>query len=823
MTIPTRQRLPLDGSWEFRAPRRFSEWLPATVPGCVHVDLRCNGCIDDPFWGCNELKLDWIERTDFVYRKSFQVDSELLSFEHVELVAEGLDTVTEIRLNESLVGRTENMFVEFRFDAKPWLLPGGNLLEILFLNAHDYIAGRLRKNHFREWNDPVGGCSLMRKQQSSFGWDWGPRLPTCGIYRSIYLEGWGRARLAGLTVSQDQADELLMKPWIEGGVHFRDKVLFTLLFDGQVVAQTRSRAMRLKDPEVWWPNGLGAQPLYTLVAELLDGQRPVDRIEKRVGFRTVRLECRRDQWGQSFCFVVNGRRVFAKGANWIPAHSFPTEATPATYRFLLLSAKRANMNMIRVWGGGIYETDLFYDLCDELGLLVWQDFMFACSLYPGREYSSLYAPEFTHQQRRLEHHPALSLWCGNNEIEMIPELNLSPMRHAKYSFVFRKLIPDILRRGGSRLPYWPSSPHKPIRYARGSGKDSGDTHDWSVWHEMRPPEYFRTTNHRFVSEFGMQSYPHPEVALSFCDPEDLNVFSRSMENHQKHLGGNTKILEYLAQRYPFPRNYTALSYLSQVQQAYAIRSGVEHWRTSMPRCSGTLFWQLNDCWPVASWSSIDFGGRWKALQYDARRFFAPVLVAAKVKGQIIAGKGNYYENTISRAEILVASDLLEQLEFELRLTIFHVNRSEVLAETVQPDGVGYGEVTRVLSIDLSELIKTHGAANLLLRLAVTREQEVLSENTVLCDLPKFIPWQKARIEVSIEPRSRRKFRINLKAALPQYQVFLDLPSVKHELTDNFFEVWPDQVRSTELNLDCDLEVDEIRRRLTTFSIADSAM
>ncbi|MGA8655649.1 MAG: hypothetical protein WB586_05820, partial [Chthoniobacterales bacterium] len=554
MTIPTRQRLPLDGSWEFRAPRRFSEWLPATVPGCVHVDLRCNGCIDDPFWGCNELKLDWIERTDFVYRKSFQVDSELLSFEHVELVAEGLDTVTEIRLNESLVGRTENMFVEFRFDAKPWLLPGGNLLEILFLNAHDYIAGRLRKNHFREWNDPVGGCSLMRKQQSSFGWDWGPRLPTCGIYRSIYLEGWGRARLAGLTVSQDQADELLMKPWIEGGVHFRDKVLFTLLFDGQVVAQTRSRAMRLKDPEVWWPNGLGAQPLYTLVAELLDGQRPVDRIEKRVGFRTVRLECRRDQWGQSFCFVVNGRRVFAKGANWIPAHSFPTEATPATYRFLLLSAKRANMNMIRVWGGGIYETDLFYDLCDELGLLVWQDFMFACSLYPGREYSSLYAPEFTHQQRRLEHHPALSLWCGNNEIEMIPELNLSPMRHAKYSFVFRKLIPDILRRGGSRLPYWPSSPHKPIRYARGSGKDSGDTHDWSVWHEMRPPEYFRTTNHRFVSEFGMQSYPHPEVALSFCDPEDLNVFSRSMENHQKHLGGNTKILEYLAQRYPFPRN-----------------------------------------------------------------------------------------------------------------------------------------------------------------------------------------------------------------------------------------------------------------------------
>ncbi|MGA8657437.1 MAG: glycoside hydrolase family 2 protein, partial [Chthoniobacterales bacterium] len=397
------------------------------------------------------------------------------------------------------------------------------------------------------------------------------------------------------------------------------------------------------------------------------------------------------------------------------------------------------------------------------------------------------------------------------------------MRHAKYSFVFRKLIPDILRRGGSRLPYWPSSPHKPVRYARGSGKDSGDTHDWSVWHEMRPPEYFQTTNHRFVSEFGMQSYPHPEVALSFCDPGDLNVFSRPMENHQKHPGGNTRILEYLAQRYPFPRNYTALSYLSQVQQAYAIRSGVEHWRTSMPRCSGTLFWQLNDCWPVASWSSIDFGGRWKALQYDARRFFAPVLVAAKVKGQIIAGKGNYYENTISRAEILVASDLLEQLEFELRLTIFHVNRSEVLAETVQPDGVGYGEVTRVLSIDLSELIKTHGAANLLLRLAVTREQEVLSENTVLCDLPKFIPWQKARIEVSIEPRSRRKFRINLKAALPQYQVFLDLPSVKHELTDNFFEVWPDQVRSTELNLDCDLEVDEIRRRLTTFSIADSAM
>jgi beta-mannosidase len=481
------------------------------------------------------------------------------------------------------------------------------------------------------------------------------------------------------------------------------------------------------------------------------------------------------------------------------------------------------MNMIRVWGGGIYEPDLFYDLCDELGLLVWQDFMFACGLYPGREYRDLYAPEFIYQHRRLEHHPALALWCGNNEIELIPELLLSPMRLATYSFVFRKLIPTILRRGGSSLPYWCSSPHKPIRYARDSSKDSGDTHDWLVWHELKPLEHFQMTNHRFVSEFGMQSYPHPEVALTFCGSEDLNVFSRPMENHQKHAGGNARILEYLARRYPFPKDYAALSYLSQIHQAYAIRSGVEHWRTSMSGCRGTLFWQLNDCWPVASWSSIDFGGRWKALQYDARRFFAPVLVVAKLNGQVIAGKGNYYQNSISGAEIVVASDLVEQLEFELRLTIFHVSRSEALARTVQPDGVGYGEVTRVLSIDLSELMQTHGAANLLLRLEVTHEQELLSENTVLCDLPKFISWRKSPIEISIEPRSRRKFRIDLKSALPQYQVFLDLPGVKHELTDNFFEVWPDQVRSTELSLDCDLEVGALRERFKIFSIADAAV
>ena len=820
MTIPARKRQGLDGAWEFRAPHLSSKWLAAAVPGCVHVDLRRNGLIDDPFWGCNELKLGWIERTDFVYRKAFQLDPELLSLEHVELVAEGLDTVTEVRFNERLVARTENMFVEYRLDVKPLLRPGENAIEILFLNSHDYIASRLRKNHFREWNDPVGGCSLIRKQQSSFGWDWGPRLPSCGIYRSIYLEGWESARFAELIVSQKQPDELQIRPWIEGRVRSRDAVSFSLLFDGQVVAQSRSRAIRLKDPQIWWPNGLGAQPRYTLVAELKDGSRLVDRIEKRVGFRTVKLECRRDRWGQSFGFIVNGRRIFAKGANWVPAHSFPSEVSAATYRFLLLSAKRANMNMIRVWGGGIYEPDLFYDLCDELGLLVWQDFMFACGLYPGREYRSLYAPEFTYQQRRLEHHPALALWCGNNEIELIPELWLSPMHFAKYHFVFRKLIPTILRRTGSSLPYWCSSPHKPVRYAGGSGKDSGDTHDWSVWHEMKPPEHFQTTNHRFVSEFGMQSYPHPEVALTFCDPEDLNIFSRAMENHQKHAGGNARILEYMGRRYPFPRDYAALSYLSQVHQAYAIRSGVEHWRTALRGCGGTLFWQLNDCWPVASWSSIDFGGRWKALQYDARRFFAPVLVVAKLNGRVTAGKGNYYQNTISGAEVVVASDLVEQLEFELRLAIFHLGRSEPLADTVQPDGVGYGEVTRVLSIDLSKLIQKHGAANLLVRLEVRHEQELLSENTVLCDLPKFISWRKSPIETSIQPCSPRKFRIDLKTALPQYQVFLDLPGLKHELTDNFFEVWPDQVRSTVLSLDCDLDVADLGERLKIFSIAD---
>ena len=422
----TLQTLSLNGAWQFRQ-QGAEQFHAAQVPGCVHTDLLHNQLIPDPFWGSNELDLQWIETTDWEYSTTFDVSDELLARAHVELVADGLDTLATIILNGQEIARTENMFVGYRFPVREWLRPGRNQLSIHFANPIDYIQARQKLHSFAEWNDPVGGSSNIRKEPCSFGWDWGPRFATCGIYKNIELQAWdSQPDRAMCACSNSMA---MAACCLRSSRSWRSRMPTRACAAGwrwvaRLVAQAEGSGaieLAVEQPQLWWPNGLGAQPLYELETELLDADEVLDRQRQRIGLRTIVLDRHADEWGESFQFVVNGVPVFAKGANWIPAHSFVASVSRADYQNLLSSAAEANMNMLRVWGGGIYEMDDFYDLCDQLGLMVWQDFMFACSLYPGDEqFLALVEQEAAYQVPRLANHACMALWCGNNEIEQMP-------------------------------------------------------------------------------------------------------------------------------------------------------------------------------------------------------------------------------------------------------------------------------------------------------------------------------------------------------------------------------------------------------------------
>jgi beta-mannosidase len=606
----------LCGKWQFRQKGKGA-YLPATVPGSVHTDLLANKLIPDPFAGDNELKLQWIEQTDWEYQREFVVTAKLLRQQRVELVCEGLDTVAAITVNGSKVASVENMFIGYRFNVKQILRPGRNSIHVHFTAPATYIKMHRHLCTCTPPNDPMGGSCVIRKEPCSFGWDWGPRLATSGIYLPIRIEGRPAWRISAVDVRQTHrigAVSLSCVPAIDArsskGISWRSR----LSINGKLVAESKSLHLTVKNPKLWWPNGLGAQPLYTLTVELLHNGALVDTWTRRIGLRTITLDRHKDEWGQSFQFLVNGVPVFAKGANWVPAHSFQASVTREMYDDLLTSAVQANMNIIRAWGGGVYENDEFFDLCDEKGLLVWQDFMFACGLYPGNPaFLASVTREFEYQIPRLAHHASLALWCGNNELEMwLKGIIETPERKKAYEDIFYRILPAVTKRLNPARPYWPCSPHNPWGYEKGlvAGEKGGDTHDWAVWHGRMRPDHFERTNNRFVSEYGMQSYASIETTRQFADPKAVNVFDAVMENHQKCASGNSLIFHYIAQQYRFPRDFASLVYLSQANQAYVVKTAAEHYRRSMPRTMGSIYWQINDCWPVASWASIEFGGRW---------------------------------------------------------------------------------------------------------------------------------------------------------------------------------------------------------------------
>ena len=596
---------------------------------------------------------------------------------------------------------------------------------------------------------------------------------------------------------------------------------------GKTVVETGELDFQVPDAQLWWPNGWGAQPLYDLRVTLLDDEdNALDICEKRVGLRTVKLDRHADAWGESFQFVVNGKAMFAKGANWIPAHAFITETTRARYRDLLLSAAQANMNMLRVWGGGIYERAEFYDACDALGLLVWQDFMFACATYPGDEkFLDSVRREAEYQVTRLQGRACLALWCGNNEIEegFRKTILATPQNQCAYENIFHEILPQAVEKFDGAVDYWPSSPHHPsaLESEKPDRSTAGDTHYWEVWHARAPVKNYEKTNFRFCSEFGMQSYSSPEVAAQFCDVEQMNVFSPAMENHQKNPAGNQIILDYLSRQYRFPRDYASLAYLSQLNQAETLRIGIEHFRRSMPRTMGALYWQLNDCWPVFSWSSLEFDGRWKALHYKAKRFFAPALLSLFVPGDETAGVANRLQSTIRDVHFFTVYDGLEEnaaakIHWELR----HLD-ARVLARGAREVALRFNESKEHFCIDFRDAMEEHGAGNIYLRAWLESGGEIVSRQTAFFTARRFLNLPHGEIETKIEELGRREYSLTFRSDVFQHRVQFHLQKTRYRAGDNFFDLFPGEARAIRVHLEDELSREEIAARLTTMSLADS--
>lgn len=823
------QTVELNGEWTLRQSGK-REGIAATVPGSVHTDLFAAGRIPDPYYRDNEKNLQWIGEVDWVYTRTFDISEDFLRHEHVLLRCEGLDTLATIRINSREIARTDNMFRTYEFDVKHILRKGRNTIEIRFDSTIPYIKNHEREHHLPAWKGPhdVKGGSWVRKEPCNFGWDWGPCLVTCGIWRPIRLLGYNTARLSEVHVRQEHARNsgvtLNITARLEASQGSMPAVAaVTVSCEGQEAAEGKAAfrggraklTLPIKSPQLWWPNGMGNQPLYHVTVNLLDRDgRVLDTVVKRIGLRTLRLQRRKDRWGESFQFAINGIPFFAKGANWIPADTFAPRLTRDDYAQLVKSAAEAQMNMLRVWGGGIYEADIFYDLCDELGICVWQDFMFACATYPtfDRAFMENVRAEAEDNIRRLRHHSCIALWCGNNEMEqglVGDEWNDRQMSWSDYSLLFDELLPAIVNKVDPGRGYWPCSPHTPHDDRKAFNDDRwGDAHLWNVWHGKQPFEWYRTSRHRFVSEFGFQSFPEPKTVYGYTEPGDRNITSYVMEHHQRSKIGNTTIMTYLLDWFRLPMDFEMVLWLSQVLQGMAMKYAIEHWRRNMPRTMGALYWQLNDCWPVAGWSSIDYHHRWKALHYMARHFFSPVLVS----GVEDIEKGS--------VELYVTSDLRETGTGKLVWRVTSIAGKTILQGEKQVK-VLPGRSRRIQVLRLSRYLREYGNRNLMLWLELSVNGRGVSTNFVSFARPKHLELWEPGIGARVSREKKGSAVVTLTAKAPALWTWLELEDVDARFSDNFFHIPPGKSVRVTISTEEPISLAEIRKRLRVRSLINT--
>ncbi|MCL8537419.1 glycoside hydrolase family 2 protein [Chryseobacterium gallinarum] len=778
-------------SWQFKHSKE-NKWLSAKVPGTVHLDLMNNNIIQDPFKDENEKKAQWIENEDWDYQVSFSISSKELKNDHVNLVFNGLDTFSEIYLNGKLLRKTGNMFRKWEVPVKQYLRPGDNLLQIKFKSAVNTGKELAKKVPFTM---PESPRSFVRKAQYQFGWDWGPRLVTAGIWKDVKLEFWNRAKFENIKIEQKSISDK------NADLNIHTSILADKEGKYTVVINNKSNTVQLKkghnkisipfaiqNPKLWQPNGWGEAHLYDMRFSLKKDSQTLSDETMKIGLRTVELVQEKDEKGKSFYFKVNGNPLYIKGTNWIPADSFSPRITKEKYQKLIKDSKEANMNMIRIWGGGIYEDDEFYKACDENGILVWQDFMFAGSFYPADEaFLNNVKEEIKYQVNRLQNHPSIALWCGNNEIDEAI-VNWGYQKQFKYSKndsiqvwkdykkLFHDVIPKTLEENltADKNIYWPSSPS--IGWGHKESLTEGDSHYWGVWWGEQPFEIYNEKVGRFMSEYGFQGMPTLEATQSmFSGIPDLNLQNPTIKAHEKHGRGWEIINEYMTRDYQIPADFVKYNYVSQLLQARGMQIAIEAHRRSRPYNMGTLYWQLNDCWPVVSWSSIDYLGNWKVFHYQAKRSFEPVLLSVS--------------ETPENYDIYCINDLLTDVEVNSKVELVDFE-GRVLWSVVATESLLANSGKKYLEIK-KETFSKFDLSKAVLKVTVGNGS-LQSEKLFFFSKPKDLKLSKPSIR--IKKISQTEIEISTDVLAKDVYLMGDT-----HFSDNFFDLLPNTSKKISLS------------------------
>ena len=803
------QMVSLDKGWEF-SKAGSDEWLSAKVPGTVHQDLIDHGKLPDPFYGRNEEKVQWVEKEDWQYRTSFTVTEEQLQRVAATLIMEGLDTYADVYLNGSLLLKADNMFVGYKVPVKSVLRKGENKLYVYFHSPVNYVMPQWESNGF---NYPADNdhsdkrvSVFSRKAPYSFGWDWGIRLATSGIWRPVTLAFYDAASINDyyvhqVSVSQAEAKvENKLEINSVGNVERKAQVTVEYAYNGDSYAETEEVTLKpgcntvsvpltLKNPHLWMPNGWGEAALYTFTASVAVDGKEIARESKKVGLRNIRVVKEKDEKGESFYFEVNGQPLFAKGANYIPSDALLPNVTPQRYERMFEDMKAANMNMVRVWGGGVYEDDKFYEEADEKGILVWQDFMFACTTYPHDPvFLKRVAEEAEYNIKRLRGHASLAMWCGNNEIyegirywgwkeKYTPEV-YQEMQDG-YKVLFHELLPSMVQKFDPDRFYMHGSPYE-ANWGRPASWAIADSHNWGTWYGQKPFESFDEEIPRFMSEYGFQAFPEMKTIATFAAPEDYELESDVMNAHQKASIGNFLIKKTMGLYYTVPEKFEDLVYKGLVLQGQGMRHGMEAHRRNRPYCMGSLYWQLNDSWPVVSWSSIDYYGNWKAMHYQAQRAFAPVLVNAFKKNDELC----YY----------LLSDKLQAEEVTLSLTLMDFDGKVYRNHKVDALMPANASV-QVYKEKVADALAGRDAATSLMRMVVkSKKGEVLSDEIYYFAHPKDQQLPKAKLKCQLKEKDG-VCELTIKTDKLARDIFIEVPVQGVRFSDNFFDLLPGQKKT----------------------------
>lgn len=791
-----------NSGWRFRK-HGDKEWLPASVPGSVHTDLFNNKKIPDPFFGTNEKELQWIDTCTWEYELWFNTNHDAINNSHCELQFDGLDTYAKVYLNDSLILVADNMFRNWKIECNKFLKDEKNHLVIIFESAVNRGKAEAKKNSVTLPGDEK---VYTRKAQYQYGWDWAPRFVGAGIWRPVKFVTWSgiginRVQLthemisdsvaeinAVLEATADKASIVYLKLIIDG--ERRDSFYFEhLLTDpkhGKIDIE-----FQVRNPMIWNCNGSGKPNLYNITFQLMDPERDVDFFKTTYGIRKIELVQEKDYDGKSFYFKVNDSAVFMKGANWIPADQFLPRVTKDKYRTLLTAAKDANMNMVRVWGGGVYEDDAFYDLCDSLGILVWQDFMFACAMYPGDQtFLSNVQSEITDNVRRLRNHPCIALWCGNNEIDegwknwgWQKQYSYSEKDSAaiwkNYLKLFHDLIPSLLSDLDPSRPYWESSPS--IGWGHEESLRNGDSHYWGVWWGNEPFEMYAKKTGRFVSEYGFQGMPSLKTIGTFTTNADWKIKSAAIKNHQKHPTGYETIDHYMKDWYKKPKDFESYVYISQLLQAEGMKIAIEAHRRAKPYCMGTLFWQLNDCWPVTSWSSIDYSGEQKAFYYAAKKSFEKYMLS-------VVDTGKYF------SVYAVSDDGVDQ-NAVLKITVMDFLGNVLWNENARVT-LFKNAAVKCYAEQMDELKARYNPLRTVIKLELIKGESLLASTLYYFNKPKDLLLEKKDIEVTYDlfyDNSGGVMKLTSKNL--SKNVFLDTPNHDSVFSENYFDLLPGETKT----------------------------